>query len=78
MLERAIDGAVLGILIVVMIHTPSTFARLALLAAFVLILLGWIAAWWRPKVSGRAPPSHARPVFALRAATRQPLLASLR
>ena len=49
MLERLVDAAVLGILIVVMVHTPGTFARVALLIASVLIVLGWLIAWRRSK-----------------------------
>ena len=46
-LERAVDAAVLGILIVIAIRAETEFTRIAVLIAAVLLLLGWLAAWLR-------------------------------
>jgi hypothetical protein len=46
-LERAIDAAVFGLLIVVAIRAPNGFTRAAALIAAALMLIGWIVAWRR-------------------------------
>jgi hypothetical protein len=48
-LERALDAAVLAVLILVAIYTSSTLERLGVLVAAALLLLGWLAAWYRRK-----------------------------
>ena len=46
-IERAIDAAVLGIVVVVAIHAPNAFTKAALLTAAALLLIGWLIAWRR-------------------------------
>jgi hypothetical protein len=46
-LERAIDAAVLVILIVIVIRTANEFIKVAALTAVALLVLGWFFAWRR-------------------------------
>jgi hypothetical protein len=46
-LERAIDAAVFGTLIVMAIQTQSAFTRIAALIAAAFVLFGRIVAWRR-------------------------------
>jgi hypothetical protein len=52
-LERAIDAAVLVVLVVVAIRTASDFTRVATLIAAFLLQLGWFFAWrrWKHRTS---------------------------
>jgi hypothetical protein len=46
-IERAIDAAVFGIVVVVAIHAPNAFTKAPLLTAAALLLIGGLIAWRR-------------------------------
>lgn len=45
--QRALDAAMLAVLIFLAISTSSTLERLAVIFAAALLLLGWFVAWYR-------------------------------